>query len=112
MSASDLVVVVVSVVGSLVAWLLADAGSKARSEIVAKRADLTETKVNTMEMQLARSEQDRREIHAGLERLDASKASKELVEAEAKQLERFMIEIDRRFDKLETMIENQQNKKT
>jgi|FreactTroBogLake_1042271.scaffolds.fasta_scaffold06398_2 hypothetical protein len=92
------------VLGSIIAWFVADAASKARSEVALKQLEMVVNKNSYLELQMARSEQDRKELHASCERLEATKASKEMADANTKQLERFMEEIDRRFDRLEKII--------
>ena len=106
MTSSDIVIIVVALVSSTLAWLLADAASKARSESVAQRAAINETKVDRHEIELAKSQQDRVELHSAIDRLEATKESKEMAEANNRTLDRFMVEINRRFDKLEAIVEN------
>ncbi len=95
----------IAVISALVSWLISDSASKARAEILLKNYDLLMARNGAMEINLAKSEQDRMEIHSSLLRLDDTKASKELLDASGKQMERFMLEMDRRFDKLEKLMQ-------
>lgn len=107
--------ILVSIGGSLVAWLMADTRSKTRLQYGEEKMNALErncerdnlqgqAKFGALEVAMAKSEQDRREIHRIIERLDSSKASKELVEAMRSDLGQFKLDMDRRFDRLERLL--------
>ena len=106
-----------SLVGGLLVWLLADTRSKARLQFLEEKVqaaklaadipllDLT-TRSHALECQIARSDQDRLELHRGLDRLEQSKASKDVLDLLKTDLERLEALMEKRFDRLERIIEN------
>ena len=89
-----------------------DAKSKARINFQDERIATLSTSVkenflsiNTLESRLSRSEKDREELHNRMDRIDQTKASKELLDAFNGNLVQLRNEIDRRFDKLEKMLQ-------
>ena len=102
---------VVSLGVSVIAWIIADARSKSRVAyiddrvmILERESGLLQQARNELEIKLARSEQDRQEIHRGLERLDDSKASKEVVEGFRGEMATLRVDMDKRFDRLERIL--------
>ena len=61
--------------------------------------------VTALNLSVARSEQDRIEIHRTMQRIDESKASKEMVDAFRGEFATLRGDIDKRFDKLERLLE-------
>ena len=108
--------VLAGAIGSFFLWILADTRSKARLVFVEEKmasdrqkqdilmAAVLE-KANHTEIRIAQSEQDRMEIHRSLDRLDAVKASKEVVDGIRSDINSFKAEMDKRFDKLERILE-------
>lgn len=107
--------IAVGLIGSLCAWLVGDARAKARSEITNERVSAMSTssaathsdvqnKLTALEVRLARSEQDSVDIHRSLEKLDTTKASRDSVEPLRAALNQLREDIDRRFDRIESLI--------
>lgn len=102
---------------TVLAWLWGDAKSKARAQFTEEklktlhnRCELMDTsyseKLNVLEQDSVRSEQIGKEVHESLKRLDDTKASKEIVGTFKEDIQLIRNDIDKRFDKLERMIEN------
>jgi len=99
------------------AWLWGDAKSKARAQFTEEKLKVLNEKyeamnkdyserVNSLEQSLVKTEQIGKEVHSALQRLDDSKASKEIVGTFKDDIQLIRNDIDKRFDKLERMIEN------
>ena len=108
--------IVVAIIAPIISWILADARSKARALFMEERVatlkqdsqremDNGGLRLNTLEIKLARSEQDRIEIHKSVERIDTQKASKEVVDGFRSEIATLRQDIDKRFDKLERILE-------
>lgn len=102
--------------GGIVAWLVADAMAKTRSRIMeeqlknhqkSKDGEISslQVRMGSLEIKMARSEQDRAELHRMNDRLDASKASKEVVDGIRTDITSLRQDMDKRFDKLERLLE-------
>jgi hypothetical protein len=116
----DLYTATISSLGSaaaaIIAWLIADAKSKSRIAFVEERLASVKTVIDTVaadsqgrisaiEVSLARSEQDRYELRRSLDRLDQSKASKEVSDIFSGQLASLRLDMDKRFDRIERILE-------
>ena len=110
--------VLISVFGTALTWLIADAKSKSRVEYINEKLeatnkdhesllDFSQSKVSSLEQRIAKSEQDRGEIHRSIERLDSSKASKDIVDGFRTEINTLRLDMDKRFDKIERMLEKQ-----
>lgn len=104
------------VVGAILAWLLTDASFKTRmlnleEKVAANKlsSDVTcndlQTKIGYITIQNTRSEQDRNELHHLVDRLESSKASKEVVEGVKQEITILRMEMDKRFDRLDKMLD-------
>jgi hypothetical protein len=98
--------------GAAGAWLLADAKFKARiltleEKIVSGESFQTafQTKLDVMTIQSAASIADRVELHRQVDKLDSTKASKEMVEAFKQEITILRMEMDKRFDRLDRLME-------
>jgi len=102
---------------TLLAWLWGDAKSKARAQFLEEKVKILTTRYETMykeysdsksnlEQRLATNEQVNKEMHNNVEKLDDTKASKEMVQLFKEDIQLIRTDIDKRFDKLERMIEN------
>lgn len=111
----DIISSSIAVVGSITAWLLADARSKARIEFIEEKvngvkstleivAGTSQQRISSVELFQARSEQDRVEIHSNLVRLENGKASKDLVDSLRSDVNNLKLDMDKRFDRLERII--------
>lgn len=106
----------VSVVGSIIVMSFYDGKSKAKvleveDKISAIKLEhsaaiaINAEKVNQLDVRLAKSEQDRIDIHRTIERLDQSKASKDVVEGFRNEIENLRVDMDKRFDRLEKLMQ-------
>lgn len=106
----------VSVLLPLIGWLVSDSKAKAREGFLEERVTALKQDVESgnaalvvrtsaLEVALARSQQDREEIHRAIERIDDQKASRETVDGFRADLTAIKADMDKRFDKLERMIE-------
>ena len=111
-----IIALAVSVLSPFVGWLVSDSKGKARAafleeKVAALKGDFENGKADlvvrtaALEIALARSEQDRLEIHRTIERIDEQKASRETVDGFRADLTAIKADMDKRFDKLERMIE-------
>lgn len=109
-----------TVLAGAVAWLLNDAKSKARfiyteEKIGSLKSDYdfrvstNSNKIQVLEICLARSDQDRTELRKSIEKLDSSKANKEFVDGLRAELSTLRVDIDKRFDKIESLLRDIHN---
>lgn len=116
--------------GAALAWLLADARSKARLQYGEERMTKLEAKlekgldllamqnercdsehsetverVAAAEVRLAKFDQSQTETIRSIDKLEAGKASKELLEALRIEIQQVKLDIDKRFDKLERILD-------
>lgn len=63
------------------------------------------TKLSYITIQNARSEQDRAELHHQVDKLEVTKANKEAVESFKAEVARLSSEMDKRFDRLDRLME-------
>lgn len=116
-STATLIVGGAGMITTILAWLWSDAKSKARATFLEEKVKVLTTKYETMfkdysdsksslEQRLATNEQVNKEIHNTVEKLDDNKASKEMVQLFKEDIQLIRQDIDKRFDKLERMIEN------
>lgn len=120
MEVSPLIPILVSAgltaVAAFLSWYHADGQSKARSSFM-------EEKINTLERKHDRDEADmdkrvtdvetksiqylteRQEIRRDLERIDNSKASKEVVDNFRNEITNLRTDMDKRFDRIEKLLE-------
>ena len=89
-------------------WLLADARGKGRSDaleaVAAERQRAAEAiagKVGVLEVQLGMSKQAWEEVHRGLDRIDAQKASREAVDGVRTEIASLRQHIDTRLESLQ-----------
>ena len=110
------IAIVISVIGPLLAWFFSDAQGKGRAAVLAEQARATEAetvrvramadaRIRELELQQARSDQDRLEIRRLVERLESDKASKELVEGLKAVLAEMRLEMNRRFTGIEKLLQ-------
>ena len=103
--------------GTIISWLMTDAKTKGRlifieerfnqaQEAHAKLAHAFNNKVAIYEVKIAKSEQDREAIHTLFNRLETSKASKEVVDGFRFELQTLRVDMDRRFDRIERLLED------
>jgi hypothetical protein len=102
--------------GVIITWLIADAGFKAKTGALEEKvlatkviteatlADL-QNKLGTVVIQNARSEQDRSELHNLVDKLEISKASKDVVDGFKNEVASFKSEMDKRFDRIDRFME-------
>jgi hypothetical protein len=122
---AGLVLSVLVAIGSLVAWLIGDARSRGRDDAllaevtdlkkekgamaaVATLAAVQQTQAQTLaslQVELAKSQQDRASIHAEIARVDNQKASREAVDGFRAAIVDMKAEMDRRFDRLDDKLE-------
>lgn len=114
----------VGVLGPLISFLVADARSKARldsmfneSETLKKALVAAQTERTlitnrqaTVDAFVMRSEQDRNELRRLIDRLDDSKASKEIFESFRSEFVTLRADFDKRFDRLERLLEGHHTK--
>ena len=116
-SVATLIVGGAGMLTTALAWLWGDAKSKARAQFMEEKLKLLNEKydsmeknysdrLNSLEQNLVKTEQIGKEVNSYLQRLDDSKASKEIVGTFKDDIQIIRADIDRRFDKLERMIEN------
>jgi hypothetical protein len=104
--------IIVTVLGGIIAWLLADARSKARLTYADERIngfmvqlnDAT-TRINVLETEMATSKQDRADLHRGEQRLEDTKASRDVVDGIKGDIQVLRNELSNRFDRVERLIE-------
>lgn len=101
---------------TVLAWLWGDAKNKARTQFLEEKVKVLTNKYDamykeysdsksSMEQRLATGEQVSKQIHENVDKLDDNKASKEMVGMFKDDIQLIRQDIDRRFDKLERMIE-------
>lgn len=109
--------IVLAVISSLIAWFVADVRSKSRLTYMSEQLNEMETKMkeggrdyqlrlSALERSGVLSDQDRSDLHRWVDRLDATKASKEVVDGIRSDISGLKADIDKRFDKLERLLEN------
>ena len=114
-----LALLLIALFSPVISWLIADARSKTRSAFMeerlgalASRAESStaahDTRINDLELNAARSAQDRLDIRRVTDRLDASKASKELVDGFRSEIQSIRADMDKRFDRLERILERRE----
>lgn len=105
-----------TIAGVIITWLIADAGFKAKmsslEEKVTTNKTIAESKLTDAENKLglviiqnARSEQDRSELHNLVEKLEVSKASKDVVDGFKSEINNLKAEMANRFDRLDRLME-------
>ncbi len=111
----ELLAIIIGIMGSILAWLLSDSRSKSRVMFLDEKLDklrlnhedldgFTRTHVSDIEIAAAKSAQERSEIFRSIERLEHSKASREIVEGIRQEISLFKVDMDKRFDRLEKLI--------
>jgi len=97
--------------GAIISWLMGDARSKTRLVFAEERMKLIETQLdassklhNEAQIAEARSAQDRLEIHRSVDRLDESKASKEMVQNFKEEINLMRADMKAGFGKLESLV--------
>ena len=100
------------VLGGVIAWVTVDAGFK--NKITALEEKVASLKlamtsgdaiVNLIGTQNAQCEQERKEFYRSIEKLETSKASKEMVESFRQEMVQLRSELAGRFDRLERFME-------
>lgn len=115
---SEYLAAIISVLGSVLAWIIADAKSKSRISYIEEKVlgiknyqdEISKehsVKLSENDIQIAKIEQENAEIHRGLDRLDGSKASKEVVDGFRNEITTLRIDMDKRFDRIERMLEKE-----
>jgi len=109
-TAVSIAALLVAICGAVLSWLLSDARTKTRLEgayaVINEQAKAIEKNhggIRELELQGARSQQDRLEMHRQLE----GKASRESVDGFRSELTTLRIDMDKRFDRLERLLEAQ-----
>jgi hypothetical protein len=116
MTTADTVTMVIAVAGPVASWLLSDARSKSRLAFVEEKLTAIKEesgsatksnsdRLNLLEVDMARCSQDRGDIHKMIERVDSQKASREVVDGIRDDLQNFKVALEKRFDKMEAMLE-------
>jgi len=104
------------VAGPVASWLLSDARSKSRLAFVEEKLTAIKEesgsatksnsdRLNLLEVDMARCSQDRGDIHKMIERVDSQKASREVVDGIRDDLRNFKVALEKRFDRMESMLE-------
>lgn len=113
----DTVISAVSGLGAgFLGWLMADSKNKGRVSAVIERTDTaigaieksathSQERISALEINMARSDQSRIDIYRVLERLDATKASKEVVDSFRIEITSLRTDMDKRFDRIERLLE-------
>lgn len=103
---------VLSILAPVVVWLLNDTRSKTRLLFVETRLTASDvlctanqTRIAALEIAQAESTQDRAALHAEITKIDATKASKESLDGFAREVAALRGDMDKRFDKLERILE-------
>ena len=102
--------------GVIITWLVADAGFKAKTGALEEKVLATkviteatlvdvQNKLGAVVIQNARSEQDRSELHNLVEKLEVSKASKDVVDGFKSEINNLKAEMANRFDRLDRLME-------
>ena len=63
-----------------------------------------DARLATIEIQNARSDQERIDIHKAIERLDVTKASKDRVDSVVNEITNLKADMDKRFDRIESLL--------
>lgn len=101
---------------AVVSWLIVDARTKAKLSFLEDKVEglagrMDEqgkslySRSSTHDLGIGRLEQSCEEMRRGMERLEETKASRELVDNITDQLATLRADIDKRFDRLERLIE-------
>lgn len=104
-------------IAGLLAWYAADVRSKQRLVFVEERMRKVEDKqddystvaqqrLGKLDERVLMCDQDRVDLRRSIDRIDATKASKEVVDGIRNDISGLKMDIDKRFDKLERMLEN------
>lgn len=103
---------VLSILAPIVIWLLNDTRSKTRLLFLEARLSASDalcganqTRIAALEIAQAESTQDRAALHGEINKIDATKASKESLDGFAREVAALRGDMDKRFDKLERMLE-------
>jgi len=115
--------IAISLAGAILVWLLADARFKSRMSFIEEHVsalkatygtliDETRENINEIEINTARAEQDRLEIRRMIDRIDNTKASKEVVDGFRSEISALKDDMDKRFDRLERILEKAYTGKT
>lgn len=109
---SSWISVAIAVGGAILAWLLADERSKTRVPVMAEQLEfLRKDQIHDREQMIglkaheAGSIQDRLELRRSLDRLETSKASKEVVDGIKIDISTLREQMDKRFDHVERLLE-------
>jgi hypothetical protein len=105
-----------ALIGAIVAWLIADSSFKTRILALEEKVSsnkisidnhtaLSQAKFEAIAVQNTASIQDRAELHRITDRLESSKASKEVVEGFKQEVTILRLEMDKRFDRLDRLME-------
>ena len=115
MSTVEIVSLVLAVFGPVIAWLLADARSKGRTDSLQEKVtnltksvdDLSDSLSSTrteMATSSAVSTTDRAAIHLEILRIAAEKANKDVFDGFRDDVKSMRADMDRRFDRIESMM--------
>jgi len=104
--------IAITIIGGIVAWVAADARAKARSTYADEKLNevsdiMTENtnRINYLETKMATSEQDRADLHRAEQRLETTKASRDVVDGIKNDIQILRTELGNRFDRVERLIE-------
>lgn len=107
----QLLPLVISLISSFAIWVYADSRAKTTIEYLKQNLPVLDAaqekikhSVTELEIKNARLEQDRLEIHRMMDRLENTKASKEVVEGFKSEIANLRIDMDKRFDKIERLL--------
>lgn len=117
---SVLAAVGTSLFSGFLAWVVSDARSKSRLEFMTEKVNTLKLehdkaikahsdKIGAMEIKTATGEQAHVEIHRMIERIDSQKASKEVVDGFRSEISNLRVDMDKRFDKIERLLERVAN---
>lgn len=104
------------ILGAIIAWFVADTKFKVRIETLEERVNVArglaeslqssaQDKFDTILLQNATSAADRADIHRQIDKLDSTKASKEVVDSFKQEITVLRLEMDKRFDRLDRLLE-------
>lgn len=103
---------VISLLGSLIGYLMSDARNKVNLENLRKDAEEAKKiaaesthKVAELEIALAKSQTDRESLWRQVEKLDTGKVSKEVFDGLSNSIHVLRSDFDKRFDRVERLIE-------
>ncbi len=101
----SIIAVSTSILVSLISGLIADTRSKTRVQVMTEKINPLESNLSESLLKIARLEQTIQEFTRVIDRLDNTKASREVVDGIKNDISIFRIDMDKRFDRLERLIQ-------